>query len=68
MHQLNGTSMQLNWLYAAFTNLSEYPHKIQCVQLLWIPFSPISAHEKAIPHMENHAHMCEMDLSGVMTV
>jgi len=58
--------MQLNWLYAEFTILSEYAHKMQYVQLRRIPFSPISAHGKAIPHMENHAHMWKMDLSGVI--
>jgi len=55
MHQRNSTCMQLNWLYVEFTNLSEYPHKTQCVWLLRIPsFYPFLHMEKPFHIMENH--------------
>jgi len=65
VHQLNSTCMQLNWLYAEFTNLSLSNHiKRNVFNFYGYPLhSPISTHGKAIPHMENHAHMWKMDLN-----
>ena len=60
MHQQKSTCVQLQWLFPAFTSLSDNLHKNKCSKLQNMSFSPISSkgksrsmYGKLHPHQEN---------------